>query len=164
MKSVNPALLRACALALALLQPPAAATAGEPPYQIEAPSPSDLSYLDAQRQRVAELLDRRLGAALSGNRDADLALLQQLLEHRSTRPGQTASLHAMGVALGDLLAAEYGLQWVASYDSQGRHRALASASGQVIDPVPAIATLLDSGARPDLRALYRHFAAQVSGR
>ncbi len=90
---------------------------------------SELSYLDRQymaqqRSLLEEMTSIHFGRRFNGNPDNDLDLLQQLLDRRLVRPGQTRELQAMGVVMGDLLATDLDLEWVVYQDDLGRSRAL----------------------------------------
>jgi hypothetical protein len=84
----------------------------------------DLQYMAQQRETLSELVERNLGRQFNGSRDNDLELLQLLLDRRLVRPDQTRELQAMGVIMGDLLAADLDMHWVVYEDSLGRSRAL----------------------------------------
>lgn len=93
------------------------------------PEISELSYLDRQymsqqRSNLEEITRRHFGTGFNGDKTHDLQLLQRMLDQRLIRPTQTAELQAMGMVLGDLLAAELGLHWVVYEDNKGRSRAL----------------------------------------
>jgi len=92
--------------------------------RIEELSKLDLAFMDRQRTLLGDLAATELGRRFSGNREADLDLLQTLLDRRLVRPEQTRELQAMGIVLGDLLAAEFDLHWVVYEDNIGRSRAL----------------------------------------
>ena len=104
----------------------------------------ELSYLDrqfmAQQQALLEdLTTRHFGRRFNRQRDNDLELLQLLLDRRLVRPEQTRELQAMGVILGDLLAAELDLHWVVYEDNLGRSRALRDdISGTYLFPMTMI--------------------------
>ena len=84
----------------------------------------DREYMTQQRAVMNDLAARGFGSRFSGDRDNDLDLLQSLLDRRMIRPDQTRELQAMGVIMGDLLAAELGMNWVIYEDRVGRSRAL----------------------------------------
>ena len=89
----------------------------------------ELSYLDRQfmsqqRALLEDLTSRHFGRRFNGEPGNDLELLQQLLDQRLVRQEQTRELQAMGVILGDLLAADLGMHWVVYQDELGRSRAL----------------------------------------
>lgn len=139
------------------------AALAQPAYQVEALSPSDETYLDAQRKRVRTMLKQRLGAKLSGQRDTDFAVIQQLLDSGSLQADQTASLQAIDVLLGDYLADALGMVWVVAYSDNGRARALASPSGQLLYPVGITARLAETGQRVDIAQLYGLLLQQGGG-
>ncbi len=116
---------RTTLLALCLLLPCALAMAQEPRI-------AELSYLDRQfmvqqRALLEELTATHFGRRFNGQREHDLELLQLLLDKRLVLPQQTQELQAMGVIMGDLLAAELNLRWVVYEDKLGRSRALEDA-------------------------------------
>ena len=84
----------------------------------------DKTYMQQQRERVAQLSERNLGRKLNGTRDNDLDILQQLLDRKLVTGEQTLELQALGVIMGDLLASDMGLDWVIYEDKLGRSRAL----------------------------------------
>jgi hypothetical protein len=95
----------------------------------EEPRIGELSMLDRQfmlqqRELLSDLVARQYGRQFTGATDNDLELLQRLLDDRVVRAEQTRELQAMGVIMGDLLAADLGLDWVIYEDSLGRSRAL----------------------------------------
>ena len=73
---------------------------------------------------INDLAAQNFGGRLSGNKDNDLSLLQRLLDKHLVRPDQTLELQAMGVVMGDLLAADLDMHWVIYEDRVGRSRAL----------------------------------------
>ena len=94
------------------------------------PEISDLSYLDrqymaGQRELLGDLAARNFGRRFNGKQENDLELLQSLLDKHLVRAEQKRELQAMGVIMGDLLAADLKLRWVVYADQQGRSRALA---------------------------------------
>ena len=99
------------------------------PGAAEEPRISDPSYLDQQfmaqqRTLLDELVASNFGRRFNGDTKNDLELLQLLLDRKLVRAGQTRELQAMGVVMGDLLAADLDLKWVIYEDALGRSRAL----------------------------------------
>ena len=125
------------------------------------PRISDLSYLDRQfMQQQRDLLDdmaaRNFGRQFSGERDRDLALLQRMLDTGMVRKDQTRELQAMGIIMGDLLAADLGLQWVVYEDRLGRSRALRyQSSDNYLFPVTMIARRREAGNDTPVAEIYR---------
>lgn len=116
-----PALRRLAATLLLLLCTQAL---GQEEIRIGELSYLDRQYMAQQRASLEDLASRNFGRGFNGNRDDDLELLQLLLDRRIVRRDQTRELQAMGVILGDLLAADLDLHWVIYQDSLGRSRAL----------------------------------------
>lgn len=113
----------ACSLLLALLaQVPGAL--GQEGARISELSYLDRQYMAQQRETLSELVERNFGRQFNGGRENDLELLQLLLDRRLVRPDQTRELQAMGVIMGDLLAADLDMHWVVYEDPLGRSRAL----------------------------------------
>ncbi|PLW70018.1 DUF3806 domain-containing protein [Pseudohalioglobus lutimaris] len=129
---------------------------------------SDLSYLDRQfmqqqRESLDDLAARNLGNQFSGERDRDLALLQRMLDEGLVRDDQTRELQAMGIIMGDLLAAELGLDWVIYEDRLGRTRALRyKSSDNYLFPVTMIARRREAGNRTPVIEVYRKAQESLS--
>ncbi len=131
-----------------------AGAGGEP--QIGELSYLDRQYMTQQRELLEDLCRRHFGAGFSGDRDRDLALLQRLLDHRLVRPDQTRELQAMGVIMGDLLASEFGLEWVTYQDAMGRSRALLDGESEVyLFPVTMISRRQEVDNRTPVAEIYR---------
>jgi hypothetical protein len=84
----------------------------------------DRTLLAKQREQAQELVRRHVGTRLTGSSEEDLRVLQDLLDREVIAPDRTAELQALGVALGDVMAARFGLDWVSYEDEFGRSRAL----------------------------------------
>lgn len=84
----------------------------------------DKQYMQRQRDSIEDLARRMSGRGFNGSPDNDIPLLQRLLDERRVRPEQTEELQAMGILLGDILAAELDMHWVVYEDPVGRSRAL----------------------------------------
>lgn len=97
---------------------------GEKPPRISGLTTVDKHYMNNQRALIDDLTRSNLGSAMNGNKDRDLNLLQRLLDRQLVKPNQTAELQAMGIIMGDLLAADLDLHWVIYEDNVGRSRAL----------------------------------------
>ena len=102
----------------------AGASVAEDTARIGELSQLDRQYMMQQRDLLNDMAALELGRSFNGDRDNDLQLLQLMLDRRLVRPDQTRELQAMGVIMGDLLAAELDMHWVVYEDSHGRSRAL----------------------------------------
>ena len=96
----------------------------------------DKSYMQQQRERVAQLSESNLGRKLKGTRDNDLDILQQLLDRKLVTGDQTLELQALGVDHGRPAGQKsMGLDWVIYEDKLGRSRALRYQTDRQL-PVP----------------------------
>lgn len=124
--------------------------------KIGEPSFLDRQYMDSQRERIDELARRNLGRQINGQKENDLQLLQLLLDRRLVRREDTLELQAMGVVLGDLLAAELGMHWVIYEDALGRSRALRyRQSENYLFPITMISRRREAGNTRTVRDIYQ---------
>lgn len=145
------ALLLAIALVLPALR---VAAAGE--ARITELSYLDKQYMTQQRELIADLAALELGRSFNGNQDNDLEILQLLLDRRLVRSDQTRELQAMGIIMGDLLAADLGMNWVIYEDSQGRSRALRyQQSDEYLFPVTMISRRREVGNQTPVAVIYQ---------
>lgn len=130
---------------------------------VEALSGVDRRRLREQRNLVDELARRHVGTPLSAGRSLDdLRVLQELLDQEILDPDQTFELQALGVALGDVLAEQYGLEWVVVNDDVGRSRALRYGEGEdVIFPVTMISKRVEADVRFRVLELYEKSARSL---
>ncbi len=128
---------------------------------VDDPETGELSFIDrqymaSQREFLEELTTRHFGSGFSGDRDRDLRLLQRLLDERLVRGDQTRELQAMGVILGDLLAAELDLHWVVYEDRMGRSRALRDGDSDLyLFPITMISRRREVDNRTPVDEIYR---------
>ena len=137
--------------------------------------PADLEQLKDQRKRVAELARRHVGTPISRSLD-DLRILQRLVDRFGSRdrrlrdlaepgfPGRARiyELQALGVALGDVMVRNLGLEWVSFEDEHGRSRALRGAErATLVFPVTMISKRYEGGQPVNVRSLYDSVAAKL---
>jgi hypothetical protein len=110
----------------------------------------------ARQRRIADDLGRRhVGSPLSGRALDDLRILQQIVDRAGLTPDDTFQLQALGVALGDVLAAQEGLEWVVLDDDLGRSRALrVDDTDQLLFPVTMISKRVERSVPFRVDALY----------
>lgn len=117
-------------------------------------SPIDRQFMQQQRDAIDRLARLHLGEQLRQSA-SDLAILQRLLDQQLVSRDDTLTLQAMGVVLGDRLAAEEGLEWVIYTDRKGRSRALQiPGSKEVLFPITMISRRYETGLDVDVQALY----------
>lgn len=125
------------------------------------PRISELSYLDRQymtqqREAIDDITRRHYGTGLSGQKIHDLPLLQRLLDDSLVTPAQTQQLQAMGIIMGDLLAADLGLHWVIYEDKLGRTRALRhEQTDEYLFPVTMISRRREADNRKSVSDIYQ---------
>ncbi|MEE4279611.1 MAG: DUF3806 domain-containing protein [Halieaceae bacterium] len=149
----------AASTATAQLVPPPSASprpgAGLIEQRVGALTALDRQYMDRQRQRINDLMLRHYGGQCC-RREADLDYLQRLLDDRHVRDDQSEELQAMGIVLGDLLAAEIDLDWVVFEDARGRSRALRlDNTDNFLFPVTMISRRREGGDRTPILAIYQ---------
>lgn len=128
----------------------------EETVQISEPSALDLQFMEQQRQIVQDLAAGNLGRQFNGDKTRDLELLQALLDRGLVRPDQVRELQAMGVIMGDLLAADLGMHWVIYEDSMGRSRALRwQESDNYLFPITMIARRREVGNETPVVDIYQ---------
>lgn len=143
------------ALPLVALLVALAATAGDK-LNIGELSDMDRQYMAQQRATLGDLASSKLGRHFSGNKQADLEVLQLLLDKRLVRADETRELQAMGVIMGDLLAAELGMHWVIYEDNRGRSRALRlGESDEYLFPVTMISRRREVGNDTPVAVIYQ---------
>lgn len=152
-RSLASSVLCVFALLAAVTAMPAAAQLLE--KRITPLSALDRQYMDQQRQLINELTLRNFGGRCC-RREADLDHLQRLLDDRIVTGEQTEELQAMGIVMGDLLAAELDLEWVVYEDAKGRSRALRlDETDNFLFPVTMISRRREAGDRTPVQEIYR---------
>lgn len=150
-KMMNKPLLRQLLVLLACI---VAASVARSEARLEKPGALDLAYMRQQTDSIDELAARQLGRRLQQTR-SDLSLLQTILDRQLVKPDDDAGLQAMGIALGNVLAAQHDLDWVIYLNEKGRSRALSiGPEQQCLFPSTMISRRVKAGAEVNLQALY----------
>ena len=130
--------------------------------QYSALSTRDRELLRRQRTLVKDLVRRHVGSSLTGHSLDDLRVLQELVDLEVIAADETFALQSLGVALGDVMAAQLGLDWVAFEDRLGRSCVLRLEETEVLFfPVTMISKRIESDVRFEVAELYRKSAASV---
>lgn len=82
-------------------------------------SREDSARLEQQRGVIVATLKERYGTPALTKTQADLPVLQRLLDDRAFTKTETYELQCLGVAFGDVLASELPLRWVMVTDAYG---------------------------------------------
>ena len=116
----------------------------------------DWQFMAQQQETMQDLAMMNLGRQFNGDRKLDLELLQALLDKPLVRPDQVRELQAMGVIMGDRLAAELGRRWVLYEDNVGRSRALRYQKSDILlFPITMIARRGKGGNKTSVVAIYQ---------
>lgn len=116
----------------------------------------DRQYMLQQRNLVDGIARNHFGHGISGDKARDLDTLQRLLDRRLVGPTDTRELQAMGIVMGDLLAAELDMQWVVYEDQLGRTRALRDGrSDSFLFPVTMISRRVEVGNTDRVSEVYQ---------
>jgi hypothetical protein len=166
MNHAIPAPLRAAAalcgaLLLALCSQPLLAQPARGPVLSDLTT-IDRDFMASQRKTIDDLGRRHFGQGVTGNKERDLDMMQRLLDGRLVRNEQTLELQAMGIVLGDLLAAEHDLRWIIYEDREGRSRALKHRDSDVfLFPVTMISRRYEVDSRRPLTEIYAEAEAAI---
>ena len=134
----------------------AGASLAEKPPLIGELSNMDLQFMAEQRQSLQDLAAINLGRQFSGDKARDLDLLQTLLDRQLVRADQVRELQAMGVIMGDRLAADLDMHWVIYEDAEGRSRALRyENSDYYLFPITMIARRREVGNQTSVQEIYQ---------
>ncbi len=137
-----------------LVMSPSISMADQPP-RISTLNSMDRDFMAQQRKRIDDLARFNFGKQLRIEKANDLDILQTLLDRRLVRAEQSLELQAMGVVMGDLLAAELNMKWVVYEDKVGRSRALQlGRSDNFLFPITMISRRAEVGAEVQVRAIY----------
>ena len=119
--------------------------------------------LREQRNVVDELARRHIGTPLTSGRSMDdLRVIQELLDKKILKKDQTYELQALGIAFGDLLAEQLGLEWVSVEDELGRTRALQYGDSEnFVFPVTMISKRVEADVRFTVAELYEKTRSTV---
>jgi hypothetical protein len=90
----------------------------------EAKSHPEVAFLAERRKVIRDVLKNRYGIDRLPASKAELPVLQNLVDDGVFGPEQDYEWRCFGVALGDVVAAEFGLEWIARCDERGAEPAL----------------------------------------
>lgn len=140
---------------LMAISSPSFATSLTAEFEIRPFGPGDTLFLQSQQKLAKDMVYDSLLTRLTGDKEKDLRLLQQLVDRKTLRPDQRRELQALGSVLGQLLKKEFRLEWVVYVDQLGRSRGLQiDGTRQVIFPLTMISRRLEADARIDVQRIY----------
>ena len=114
----------------------------------------ETQILNDQRALVQNTLRNKYGTFLMPQLRADLPALQRIVNDRVFSPEQEHEWSCVGVAFGDVIANELGLDWIVQCDVHGTEPALnLSGTSITLFPRPMIMKRVEKGEYPDLACL-----------
>lgn len=133
----------------------------EPEAEVRSLTEADRRGLRAMRERAAALARRHVGSVPRGV-PFDLSIVQEILEQAQLAASDTSDLKALGVVMGDVLAAQHGMRWVKVADQYGRTAALRYRSDEhLFFPITWISKRVEAGVDVDVMALYGDLEAVI---
>lgn len=123
--------------------------------KIEDLSWSDQNYLEKQVATIDEIARTQLGTQVR-QKLSDLELLQRIVDRSLIPQTQVQDLQAMGVVLGNVMAADIpALEWKVYLDSLGRSRALCvKGTQECLFPITMLSRRMEKGVKPDVKKVY----------
>jgi hypothetical protein len=127
-------------------------------------SAADAARLDRQREVVLAEARKRYGkAAVLTRGQADLALLQRLLDDHAFAKDQTYQLQSLGVVFGDVLASELPMRWMMVTDEYGTDPTLRYKTSIInINALTMISKRVERGEKVNVQHLLQETARQVA--
>jgi hypothetical protein len=126
-------------------------------------SREDATRLEQQRAVVVAAAKQRYGTAGLTKTKADLEVLQRLLDDRAFAKTQTYELQCLGIAFGDVLAAELPLRWMMVTDEYGTDPTLRYKDTSIqINALTMISKRVERGEDVDVATMLRMTGEQVA--
>ena len=145
--------LRLLTFTLALLQLSFHANAG-PKVLISELSWIEKNAMERQVEQINELAKLKLGTQIHADK-SDLELLQRIIYKGLIKRDDTTSMQAMGVVLGNVMVANFGLQWKSYEDSIGVSKAACIPNtNECVFPVTMLSRRMEVGLLPDVEKIY----------
>ena len=158
----------AVVLAASILAPLLIMTSPAPAQaQLENIKISEFDIVDSrksthQRELILTLVARRFGQRISGKELQDLGLLQRLLDNQYIKREQVFEQQALGLVMGDIMAAQLGLAWIVIDDATGHSRALRyKKTDNFFFPITMISKQLQFDRAADIRATYTSIEDEI---
>lgn len=130
--------------------------------KVEAMSEDDTQQIERQRNWVrdhSDLGSKHLYETLEGK----LSLIEAILGNNWIKGDETWKLQSLGIAFGDSLAQELGMQWVTVEDEYGRDPALHDhGTTIVLFPLTSISKRIERGETVDVRELFERACLTVT--
>ena len=118
------------------------------------PNDADLERIRSQQKLIADEVERRYGAKLTGEL-ADLDTLQRLLDDGVYAADKTYELQSLGLCLGEVMVKQLGFDWITVEDEYGQDPAIRFGETSIIVfPLTMVSKRVERGEAVDLQHLY----------
>ncbi len=119
--------------------------------------------LDNWRKEALNLIARYIGIrSLQGNTE-DLAVIQQIIDRDILGEDQIREWQYLGVVFGDILVAEFDLNWVSYEDDLGVSKALQwRDTDNFVFPVTLFSKRIRFNEKPDAREIYDKLVTEIN--
>ncbi|MEO0476410.1 MAG: DUF3806 domain-containing protein [Planctomycetota bacterium] len=125
-------------------------------------SSSDITRLAEMRAKVESYWPDNIPKERYGEPIGKLALLDRMFQEAQVDRENTYLLHSMGVVLGDVIAEEFGLEWVAYQDQYGHEIALQVPGKSItLFPKTMISKRIEDGEDVRVAGLYEGLKEQL---
>lgn len=131
---------------------------------IKDPTAEDIDQLAKQWLVADRYVQEQCGGARLQQTEADLPLLQQVIDAQAIAPSQTFELQCLGVAFGRVLASKVeGLDWAIVDDEYGRDPTLRYRQTTLqFNVLTMISKRVEQGKHVDVKGMYGHLRDEVN--
>lgn len=116
----------------------------------------DKSKMDKELSALSELTQTKLGAPIRSDL-SDLITMQRLIDENIVAQNDYGTQQAMGVALGNLILADFPntFEWKIYEDEIGRSRALCvKKTSECLFPITMLSRRMEVGSKPDVKKVH----------
>lgn len=118
--------------------------------------------LSTQRREMHDLIARSLGVLELKETQADIVVLQNLVNRGEIRADDVRSWQSFGIVFGDILAKEFGLSWVSYEDELGASKALRwRKTENYVFPVTMFSKRTQFREKINVQAVFDKLAAEI---
>jgi uncharacterized protein DUF3806 len=125
---------------------------------------AEAARIEEQAADALALAAERYGLEQWTETEADIRVLQRILDDQLLAPDQTYALQCLGVVFGRVLAKQAGLHWIVVEDEYGRDPALQYAgTSLILFPLTMISKRVEQGQEVDVGELLHLLVREVEG-
>lgn len=126
--------------------------------EVRPPSDGELAWLEQAERYALHLLCQQFGDVTLDRTEADLRLVQALIDTGRLRADDVVELQCLGALLGNVFTARTEMRWAVVTNEFGELLAIhAHRIGFTLYPITMIAKRIEGGRPVDVPRLYRSF-------